>query len=116
GDELLPATWDEALALVAQNFKKASGKFASLSGGRLSNEDFFHIEQLTGKLKGKALLDSAMAGGDLTAQVGVGAGSNLGDLGAGDVIFVIASNLEEEAPLYWLRVKQAAERGATLIV
>ncbi len=116
GDELVPATWDEALALVAQNFKKASGKFASLSGGRLSNEDFFHIEQLTNKLKGKALLDSAMAGGDMTAQVGVGAGTNLADLGAGDVIFVIASDLEEEAPLFWLRVKQAAERGATLIV
>ncbi len=29
---------------------------------------------------------------------------------------MVASDLEEEAPLYWLRVKQAAERGATLIV
>jgi NADH-quinone oxidoreductase subunit G len=29
---------------------------------------------------------------------------------------VVASDLEEEAPVWWLRVKQAAERGATLIV
>jgi len=29
---------------------------------------------------------------------------------------VVASDLEEEAPIYWLRVKQAAQRGAKLIV
>ena len=29
---------------------------------------------------------------------------------------MVASDLEEEAPIWWLRVKQAAERGATLIV
>jgi NADH-quinone oxidoreductase subunit G len=32
------------------------------------------------------------------------------------VILVVASELHEEAPIWWLRVKQAAERGATLIV
>src|SRR3990172_1274886 len=52
--ELKPATWDEALALIGDKFKKASGKFASYSGGRLSNEDYFHVQQLTEKLKGKA--------------------------------------------------------------
>jgi NADH-quinone oxidoreductase subunit G len=29
---------------------------------------------------------------------------------------VVASDLYEEAPIWWLRVKQAADRGATLIV
>jgi len=29
---------------------------------------------------------------------------------------VVASDLEEEAPLWWLRVKQAAERGAALVI
>jgi NADH-quinone oxidoreductase subunit G len=114
--ELKPATWDEALALIGDKFKKASGKFASYSGGRLSNEDYFHVQQLTEKLKGKALLDSRMADGDMLAQVGVGSGTNLADLGESDVIVVVASDLEEEAPVWWLRVKQAAERGATLIV
>jgi NADH-quinone oxidoreductase subunit G len=37
-------------------------------------------------------------------------------MGAGTAILVVASDLEEEAPLWWLRVKQAAERGAVLIV
>jgi NADH-quinone oxidoreductase subunit G len=71
---------------------------------------------LTDALGGKAGLYTHMAGGDLTARYGLTPGSNLGDLGEGDAILVIASDLEEEAPLWWLRVKGAAERGATLIV
>jgi NADH-quinone oxidoreductase subunit G len=57
-----------------------------------------------------------MAGGDLTAQIGLGKGSNFSDMGKGTAILVVASDLHEEAPLWWLRVKQAAQRGATLIV
>ena len=49
-------------------------------------------------------------------MLGLTAGSNLGDLKKGSVILVIGSDLHEEAPMWWLRVKQAAERGVTLIV
>ncbi|MEX1247511.1 MAG: NADH-quinone oxidoreductase subunit NuoG [Anaerolineales bacterium] len=116
GGQLTPVGWDEALAAVADKVKKAGGKLVTVAGGRLSNEDYFNIKKLSEKAIGPALLYSQMAGGDLVAQVGLGAGSNLGDLGAGSAILVIASDLEEEAPLWWLRVRQAAERGATLIV
>jgi len=57
-----------------------------------------------------------MGGGDLVKQVGVGAGTNFSDLGKGSAILVVASDLQDEAPIWWLRVKQAADRGATLIV
>jgi NADH-quinone oxidoreductase subunit G len=57
-----------------------------------------------------------MAGGDLTAQVGVGQGTNFADMGPGMTILVAACDLEEEAPIYFLRVKQAVDRGAQLIV
>jgi len=57
-----------------------------------------------------------MAGGDLVAQVGVGVGTNFTDMGAETAILVVACDLHEEAPIWWLRVKQAAERGARLIV
>ena len=46
----------------------------------------------------------------------MGEGTNFGTLGKGSAILVVASDLEQEAPIWWLRVKQAAERGATLIV
>jgi NADH-quinone oxidoreductase subunit G len=115
-DKLEPATWDEAISLVAEKFKKAASKQLTLAGGRLSNEDFFNISQLSTKLGGRAVLDSNMMGGDMVAQLGLGQGSSLSDLGKGDTVLVIASDLEEEAPIWWLRLKQAAERGANLIV
>jgi NADH-quinone oxidoreductase subunit G len=37
-------------------------------------------------------------------------------LGAGDAVLVIASDLEEEAPVWRLRVKQAHDRGAYVVV
>jgi NADH-quinone oxidoreductase subunit G len=37
-------------------------------------------------------------------------------MGKGSAILVLASDLHEEAPLWWLRIKAAAKRGATLIV
>jgi NADH-quinone oxidoreductase subunit G len=114
--ELVEAGWDEALDLVAQKFQAAKSEVVALAGGRLSNEDLFNIRQLAGGLQGKALLSTFMAGGDLVAQMGVGAGTNLQKLGKGDAILVIASDLVEEAPIWWLRVKQAADRGVTLIV
>jgi NADH-quinone oxidoreductase subunit G len=114
--ELEPATWEEAISLVAEKFKAAGSDVVALAGGRLSNEDLFNIGQLAAHVDGKASLYSEMAGGDLVAQVGLGSETNFADMGAGTAILVVASDLEEEAPLYWLRVKQAAERGATLIV
>jgi NADH-quinone oxidoreductase subunit G len=84
--------------------------------GRLPNEDLYNLRKLTEALGGQTALYTHMAGGDLVAKYGLGEGSNLADLGKGDLILVIASDLEEEAPIWWLRVKQAVERGATLIV
>ncbi|HEY3475647.1 MAG TPA: molybdopterin-dependent oxidoreductase, partial [Anaerolineales bacterium] len=54
--------------------------------------------------------------GEMTTLVGVGADTNFGTMGAETTIVVVASNLYEEAPIWYLRVKQAADRGATLIV
>jgi NADH-quinone oxidoreductase subunit G len=114
--KLVKTSWKLALELVAEKTKTAGKGFTSLAGGRLSNEDLFNIQALTAYVGGQARLYSEMAGGHLTAQVGLTPGSNLADLGAGDAVVVIASDLEEEAPLWWLRVKQAAERGASLVV
>lgn len=111
---LQPATWDEALALVAQKAKDAGSGFMTLAGGRLSNEDLFNLRQLNPT--GANLLYTYMGGGDLVGQVGVGQGTNFGDMGKGTAILVAASDLHEEAPIWWLRIKQAAERGAALIV
>jgi len=115
-EKQVKVSWKSAFDLVVEKFEQAKADSVVLASGRLSNEDLFNLKALADGLGGKALLYTDMGGGDLTALVGVGQGTNLGALGKGDAIVVVASDLYEEAPIWWLRVKQAADRGATLIV
>ncbi len=115
-EKLVSATWDAALKLAAAKLEMAGKETVILAGGRLANEDLFNLKKLADGLGGRALLYSHVGGGDLVAQVGVGQGTNFSDMGKGTTIVVAASDLYEEAPIWWLRVKQAADRGATLVV
>jgi len=115
-DKLARASWDAATKLAAENFSASKKDFVILVSGRLANEDLFNLKSLADHAGGRAILYSDMGGGDLMKLVGVGAGTNLGRMGEGDAILVVASDLYEEAPIWYLRVKQAADRGATLIV
>jgi NADH-quinone oxidoreductase subunit G len=114
--ELVPVSWEEALETVAGGFREAGDGLLALGSGRLSNEDLFNLRALAEGLGGKAAAYTSMAGGDLVAKVGVGQGTNISEMGSGSAILVVACDLQEEAPIWWLRVKQAADRGASLIV
>ena len=114
--KLARVSWDAATKLAAENFQKAKKNFVILASGRLSNEDLFNLKSLADHSEGRALLYSDMAGGELTSLVGVGEGTDFGKMGAGTTIIVVASDLYQEAPIWYLRIKQAAFRGATLIV
>lgn len=114
--ELRPASWDEALSIVVERFGQAKSSLFTLLGGRLTNEDLFYLSKFTSAAGGESALYSHMAGGELTTQLGLPPGSNFGEMGAGSVILVVGSDLEEEAPLWWLRIKQAAERGTKVIL
>lgn len=116
GEKLSRVSWDTAVKFAAENFTANKKDFVILASGRLSTEDLFNLKSLADTAGGEAILYSDMGGGEFTQLVGVGAGTNLGKMGAGDAILVVASDLYEEAPIWWLRIKQAADRGATLIV
>ncbi len=116
--QLVEAAWDEAINLVADRLKAANGHAGGFIGDRVSNEDAY----LFGKLFRDGLNSTRIAnrphiaGGDLVQRYGVGGGTNLGALGRGSVILIVAADVEEAAPVYMLRLKAAAERGAKLIV
>ncbi|HEY5983973.1 MAG TPA: NADH-quinone oxidoreductase subunit NuoG [Anaerolineales bacterium] len=110
------ASWEAATRHAGEAFAKARKNLLVLASGRLSNEDLFNLKALADQTGGQTGLYTGMGGGDVTAMIGMGDGSNLGSLRAGSTIVVAASDLYEEAPVWYLRVKQAAERGATLIV
>jgi NADH-quinone oxidoreductase subunit G len=110
------ASWDAATKAAADQFVAMKKDFVILASGKLANEDLFNLKSLAHHAGGQAYLYSHMGGGEMTTLVGVGAGTNFGTMGAETAIVVVASDLYEEAPIWYLRVKQAADRGATLIV
>jgi len=114
--KLARASWDAATKAAADHFSAAKKDFAILASGRLANEDLFNLKSLAEHAGGQAYLYSHMGGGEVTSLVGVGEGTNFANMGSGTAIVVVASDLYQEAPIWYLRVKQAADRGATLIV
>ncbi len=114
--KLVTASWKKAIEEAGNKVKGNKDGVVVLASGRLSNEDLFNLKQLADRLGGEALLYDSLPGGELTTKYGVSAGTDLGDLGKGSMIVVAASDLYHEAPIWHLRVKQAAERGATLVI
>ena len=118
GGQLKPSSWDDLLPKLAASLKNAGGEVAAIAGSSMSNEDLWELRQLVESLGGSRLgaWQPTHGGAKQVAQVGVGQGTNLGQLGRGDAILVIASDLEEEVPIWRLRLKQAQDRGAYLVV
>jgi NADH-quinone oxidoreductase subunit G len=116
GGKPVESPWKSALDKAADRLKEAGKDAVVLASGRLSNEDLFNLRALAEGLGGRAILYTHMGGGEVTSAAGVGQGTNLGTLGKDDAILVVASDLYEEAPIWYLRIKQATDRGATLIV
>jgi NADH-quinone oxidoreductase subunit G len=115
-DGLETVSWNTAIAAAVGKLQAKRGEVVILAGGRLPNEDLFNLKQLAFGLGGQALLYTSMGGGEMTAAYGMVTGTNFSAMGAGTTILVVASDLYNEAPLWHLRIKQAAKRGATLIV
>ncbi len=116
GDTQEKTSWKQAIGKAASALSENKNGLLTITSGRLSNEDLFNLARLTKELGGKTALYTTMAGGNLVSKLGLSAESNFKDFGKDSAILVVASDLEEEAPIWWLRVKQASERGATLIV
>jgi NADH-quinone oxidoreductase subunit G len=128
GDQrLVQATWEEAIAVIAEKLvalhrSGGSDVLAGLVSERLSNEDLYLFQRLFRDALSCNNLDhrSGAPGephhDDIGALVGVGSGTNIMDLGKGSVVLVIGADPEEEAPLYMLRLREIAKRGGELFV
>jgi len=114
--QLIESSWEDALDFLAHRLLNIEDELLTIVSGRLPTEDLFNLWKLTEGLGGKISLYTHMAGGDLVAKFGLSSESNLADLGRGDTIVVVASDLEEESPIWYLRVKGASGRGAALKV
>jgi NADH-quinone oxidoreductase subunit G len=124
---LQPASWEDAMQLVAEKFvaiqSSAGGSaIGGLAGPDLSNEDLFIFQRFFREMLGSDNLDHRIGApgepdlDEAGALAGVGVGTNLMECGAGTTALVIGADPEEEAPVYMLRLREIARKGGQLIV
>ena len=124
--ELVEASWAEALRVVAEKFgaiksTAEADALGGLVGARLSNEDLYLFQKLFRQVIGTHNVDhrlglNAAFEDDIVYTVGVGRGTDLGQVGRDTTILVIGTDLDEEAPILYLRVAGAAtKQGAHVI-
>jgi formate dehydrogenase alpha subunit len=124
-----PATWQQALALIAEKLKKIKSEtgpdsIAGLSSAKCTNEDNYVFQKFTRAAIGTNNVDhcarlchaSTVAG--LARAFGSGAMTNsIDEFRSAKCIFIIGSNTSEAHPVIALGIKEAAVRnGAKLIV
>ena len=120
---LEPASWDEALDLVAERFAELRGAFGAFSSAKATNEDNYLLQKFvravmrTNNIDHCTRLCHSPSVEAMLAQLGSGATSNsYTDYEAADCLFVVGADPSSNHPVAASRMRSAIDRGAALIV
>lgn len=120
---LVPATWDEALDLVAARLAQVKAEaggqaIGGIAGAALANEELYLFGKLLRGVLGSANVDhrGGLLRDDLVARLGAGGDLRLTELSAGDCVLVAGLDVEEEAPVLFLNLLKGLSRGAKVVV
>ncbi|OQY35927.1 MAG: NADH dehydrogenase (quinone) subunit G [Anaerolineaceae bacterium 4572_5.2] len=117
--QFVEASWDEALSLVAEKLGAAGANAGGIAGAKLSNEDLYLFQKLFRSALNSQNIDHRVGlnaiSDEITHQVGVGVGTDIGRLDKNAAILVVGADLDEEAPALYLRARGAARKDAHLI-
>jgi len=123
--KLEPASWSEALALVAKKFsevKARGGKFGVIGSTHTTNEENYYLQKFARTGLGTANIDHERTG-DVAALLDALNGhenalATVGDLYTTKAALVIASDLAQQHPLlaFQLRANHRHNRGAVYTV
>jgi formate dehydrogenase major subunit/formate dehydrogenase alpha subunit len=128
GDQMVKATWDEALALAAASLRSIQKEYGPraygvLTSAKATNEENYLLMKLgraalgTNNVDHVARLCHAPTVAGLGFSLGSGAMTgSISSLGHSDAILVVGSNTTEQHPLVASYILQARSRGAKLIV
>ncbi|MCL6517728.1 formate dehydrogenase subunit alpha [Alicyclobacillus sp.] len=129
GDEFVPATWDEALNLVAQrltDIKQTYGPDAIgyISSSKCTNEENYLMQKFARAVMGTNNIDNCSrycqtpATEGLRRTVGYGGDSgSIRDIEMADLVLVVGANPAESHPVLSTRVRRAhKKRGQKLVV
>jgi len=126
--QFVEVSWDEALDLVAQRLSQTIQQYganavAGLSSAKCTNEENYVMQKFVRAAIGTNNIDhcarlchaSTVAG--LVRAFGSGAMTNsIGEIGQGDVVFVIGSNTTEMHPVMGVAICRAAKEGKVKLV
>jgi len=113
-----PASWDEALELVARKLRAAAPTGVALLGGaRMTNEDAYVAARVFRSVIGTPHLDCRLDArlGSPSLELAWGMTTPIAGIADRDVVLLIGCDLTEEYPVLWLRLKPAIDRGAAVI-
>jgi NADH-quinone oxidoreductase subunit G len=121
GDQLVEASWGEALDAAAKGLDNArrvhgAATLAVLGGARLSNEDAYAWAKLAKAVLGTDNVDCRLGDG-LPPEVVLGLPrATIDDACRADVVVLLAPDVKEELPVLYLRLRAAAVEDATKLV
>ncbi|MFD1611384.1 NADH-quinone oxidoreductase subunit NuoG [Sphingomonas tabacisoli] len=108
--KLVPATWNEAFAEIAQH---AGGKMAAIAGDLVDCETMYAAKALLRSF-GSELLEGRQTGMDydVSSLAAVNFNTTIAGIEDADAILLVGSNVRVEAPLVNTRIRKAVRRGA----
>ena len=120
GVELMPASWDKAIAAAAGALKKAGDRAAALAGGTTTNEEAFLLQQLLRDDLGSSHL-SARTGAEqpldvLRALADPKLQASVPDLEFAHTVLLVDCDPIDEAPVWDLRIRKGVRRHGTKVV
>ena len=110
GGEGRSVGWDEALAVLQERLQ---GRVGVLGGGRLSLEAQHLLARWLKERVGTAHIDHRVQ--PLAAAIPPGPVGRIDDADTADLVLAVEAELLEEAPVFALRLRQAAARGARIV-
>lgn len=114
----VPASWDEALELVAQKLKSASpARVAALAGNLAGAEEMFALKDLMGRLKVKSL-DCRQDGDKLDPALGRASylfNSTIEGIEQADAVLLVGTNPRLEAPVLNARIRKRWRQGGLTV-
>ncbi len=111
--KLVPATWDEAFAVIADVAKGAGDSIAAVAGDLVDCETMFAAKALL-KNAGSSLLEGRQTGMDYdtSSLAAVNFNTTIAGIERADAILLVGTNLRWEASLVNTRIRKAIKRGA----
>lgn len=115
GDELVPVSWDRALAEAARVLGNASGRVGAIAGGATSNEEGWLLRRLMTEVLDSRDLDSRQAGrlspGIQAALDAPEAQATVTDLEWAHAVLVLDTEPIDDMPVLDLRLRKGVRRN-----